>query len=1284
MNDVLKFGKKLFTFSVVAMTLAWSLGVSALVPVVAHAEGECPTLSAGDLVQLTGNSAVFLLNSNLERLYFPNSEVYHTWYSDFSGVNKLTQTCFNAYPQTSSAPYGVSFRPGSMLVKEEVNNTVYAVTPNGTKVALPSEEVASALYGSNWTTKVRDVNSAWWTTVYPTVGTALVSAVPHAGMLVKKASSDSVYFVKDGKLYMVDGTLGASAGSVQTVSDSVFATVEDSGSTVTKATVLDLLVNLGQGTTTTPPTASGNLAVSLNASTPTSATLPKSATNVDVLKVNLVAGSSAVTVNEVTVKRSGAGLTTGLTSYLYDGEVRLGSSGRTFSSDTNTAEFTSLGLVVPANSTKVLTVRLQTGTTAGEHNFSITAINSSLGTTVTGLPVTGNTFTVSSAVTAGTLTVVGTGTLSNPTVGDTNVTMAQFKLTAATEDEMFSAITLKQDGTLTTSNLSNFKLYQGVDVVPTTATLNGRYLTLALNTPLKLVNGASKTFSLVGDISASADVADTIVFFMNNAADVKAVGTSYGYGALATITSYDDAGNSSTLTLQGGGVTISNHSASAHDVKVDSTSVELMRVAVKAVSDSTEVQKMTLQLETTSTTNSAVSYGLYKDLGTGDQYDSTTDTLLIRNIKLIDADSGQTIGSAKAITDADSWADGNNTNATLTFTYTDYFTVAKGATKNVAVVADINTAQVSGVVYKATLEFGSTVFTAKDSKDNTITDVVPATNVAGYNVTTRSSSLTVSRAASPESRTVVKGSTVDALGMIFTAGSGAGNDVKVSALTLNTYINASTTADVYYTLNTETETVATPANAVVTQVSLYVGDTLVAGPATVDSNGKAIFSSSKFVGGYYTIPAGTSKTIVAKAVISGNAPYGSENDAFAFTLATADITAEDANGSFDATVTGTNLNGTTAPSVAITVAANGTITTAANSGKPDAGIVLAGLSTEQEMHRITLTATKEAFNVQKMTILVSSTDAYDDVEYVQLYSSTGTQLGPDGGVGLNSSGQAVFDSLNFSVANTGETVVVVKAKFSAIGERTTNTVGTAGTGADSGDFVEFRLDTTADYFKAVATSGFTDTAADAAVGNTMSVRLSKPTVAVATLPSTSLSTGSNTGKTIMKFTVTAPANGDVVLGSIAPYIDFNDSDGTDAWLRITSGTLYAFDVTGSETQLNTDGYVTSTTSSTDGQFLINFDTTKVVTIAAGTTRTFEVRADIAGVEAGDSIDTYFVRDAGNLSAFTETFANAYGDANNDFVWSDQSADSDGVGSTEWVNGFYLSLPTSHFSVSKSS
>ncbi|MBI4993263.1 MAG: hypothetical protein HZC26_03990, partial [Candidatus Magasanikbacteria bacterium] len=85
MTDLLKIGKKVFTVSVVVMTILWSVGVSALVPLVAVA-ADCPELEAGDLFKVPGDSAVFYVNADMEKMYFFNSEVYHTWYDDFSGV----------------------------------------------------------------------------------------------------------------------------------------------------------------------------------------------------------------------------------------------------------------------------------------------------------------------------------------------------------------------------------------------------------------------------------------------------------------------------------------------------------------------------------------------------------------------------------------------------------------------------------------------------------------------------------------------------------------------------------------------------------------------------------------------------------------------------------------------------------------------------------------------------------------------------------------------------------------------------------------------------------------------------------------------------------------------------------------------------------------------------------------------------------------------------------------------------------------------------------------------
>ena len=73
MTDVIKFGKKFFTVGVVITTIIWSLGVALLVPAVASA-ATCPTLSAGDMIKVTGKPAIYAVNNDLKVLYFPSGD----------------------------------------------------------------------------------------------------------------------------------------------------------------------------------------------------------------------------------------------------------------------------------------------------------------------------------------------------------------------------------------------------------------------------------------------------------------------------------------------------------------------------------------------------------------------------------------------------------------------------------------------------------------------------------------------------------------------------------------------------------------------------------------------------------------------------------------------------------------------------------------------------------------------------------------------------------------------------------------------------------------------------------------------------------------------------------------------------------------------------------------------------------------------------------------------------------------------------------------------------------
>jgi len=1219
----------------------------------------------GSLIKMNGLSSVYYLGADGKRYVFPNQTTYNSWYKDFSGVVTISQSELESYPLGSN----ITMRPGTYLVKITTNPKVYAVEPGGLLRAIPDEASAKALYGDNWAKRVVDVPDAFFTNYK--MGTTLAAGEIPAGTLVKNPNNPDVYYF-DGTNYrkIVDeAAFNANRfrfDFVLTISTAITAsgnniTTNEFGNPDSSAT--------GQGT---QPGQGTGLTVALSSETPASATIPSNSSHVVFTKFNITASSDgAVVLDTIKVKRSGVGPYNDISGvYLYDGDVRL-TNRKTFTSDTNEAEFSALNYTIPAGTTKTFSIvaDIDDAGKTGNHALGIasaSAITTIGGAVVSGsFPVIGNMMSLS-ATPAGIATIepVTTG-LTDPTIGDTNVAVASFKI-ETDEDSYFNSITLKQDGSLATNLLSNFKLYQGSTEVPVSYTINNRRVTLILNTPFKMLSGASKIFTVKADISSNAETGKDIVFFVDTNADLLVTSDAYGFGLATDITKYDTAAKSKTLTLKGGSVTISNGSAPAHDVKTDSTGVELARVTLKSNADTVEIQKMTVQILSTKVTSSYVvgtttitdSYGTYYDKGSDGKYNGT-DILLIRNIKIKDATTGQTLASAKAITDATGWTDANDVDAPLTFTWTDYFTVSKGTTRTLVIVADINSNQTSGVQHTAKFDFTAGNFTVKDSQDNTVTDIVPASVISGNPVTTKTSSLTVSRASSPESRTVVKGSTVDALGMIWSAGSGTGNDVKVSALTLDTYVDADNNGT--YALKTEG---TVDANELVQQVELYVDGVKIAGPVSVDTNGRAVFDSSDFVGGYYTVPAGTNKTVIVRAIASTNAPYGGNDDRFAFTMDADDITAEDANGSVTATVSGTDVNGTTNPVVGITVTGAGTITVAIDSGRPDAQIIIAGAPIEQELSRIKLTATKENFLVDKLTAQVNEAGSYDDVEYLKLYDSAGAPL--SGNVSLDSDGEATFSGLSINVVRGVDTVLVIKGKIAAIGERTVATNGTAGTGADTGDSLTVSIETTAGKFHAIGvSSSAVDDAADAAVGQTMVVRKTKPAVAPASLPVTSLSDAT---LVLYKFTVTADSNNDVVLKAIQPDMTLNDNS-VAGTLDITTSTVFLYDVTSGETQLNTTGV--------DMDDLIEIDDSKVVTIARGTIRTFEIRGTVTGSAAGDSINTRITKDTAALSDGTGTAANAVLDAQNNFIWSDKSADTNGVGSVEWINSYLLtSWPTS--------
>lgn len=123
----------------------------------------------GSLVKSSINSSVYYLVDG-GRYAFPNEKVFFSWYGDFSSVATISGAELASYPLTGN----VTYRPGLWLIKIRTDERVYAVSRYGVLHWVATEQVASALYGTKWSTKVHDISDTFF--INYKIGTPIGSA----------------------------------------------------------------------------------------------------------------------------------------------------------------------------------------------------------------------------------------------------------------------------------------------------------------------------------------------------------------------------------------------------------------------------------------------------------------------------------------------------------------------------------------------------------------------------------------------------------------------------------------------------------------------------------------------------------------------------------------------------------------------------------------------------------------------------------------------------------------------------------------------------------------------------------------------------------------------------------------------------------------------------------------------------------------------------------------------------------------------------------------------------
>jgi hypothetical protein len=352
---------------------------------------------------------------------------------------------------------------------------------------------------------------------------------------------------------------------------------------------------------------------------------------------------------------------------------------------------------------------------------------------------------------------------------------------------------------------------------------------------------------------------------------------------------------------------------------------------------------------------------------------------------------------------------------------------------------------------------------------------------------------------------------------------------------------------------------------------------------------------------------------------------------------------------------------------------------------------MAANTTGNTMTILRFKATAEQINVTKVRLsLLSPSSTGIDLASVSIYDgSTLLSTGVFGNYAGTLNGASTTFTLSpaLQVPANSEKVVTIKADIAAI--TTTDTVATAGHSV--------RID----YYGSTSTSENLGTgmSSGAAIsnysGNSASnlayLYRSVPTVAAVALPTTVMANGT---MVLGKFKVTADAKGDVDIYKFT----FKISTSTGSVTQLAIANLTLVDVTDStEVTLyaSTVSYYAEVFSGSIADFILlaspgtpGTSTVTPRTIAAGTTKKFELRGTLSGSWASGTISTQLEGDSVETSKASGTYgltaANVdINSGGNDFIWSDfsdadHSTSATGSSTADWYNGYLVSgLPSSN-------
>lgn len=1206
--------RKAVVFTLIAALCAWTVAAYGF-----SLTQTAQAASAGDLIKMDGNPAVYYLGSDLKRYVFPNEKTYMTWYDGFSGVVTVSQSELESYAIGGN----VTYRAGTRLGKITTDPKVYSIEPGGVLRWITSETIASDLYGSNWNQRIDDIPDPFF--VNYTVGTDLTSSNYPSGQLVKMSGSADVYYIDGTSKRMVQDASAMGANGFMdkwVIETSLDLSGLTAGSPITGSET-ELMTTAGPEVGTPPVSSTGSLAISLASDTPASGTAVNNAARVGFTKVNMTATGGDVTVDSVIVERMGLSLNSNFSDIILldvsnatpvqfaeqiDNEKNLSSDNlATFNQD----------IVVPNGATKSILIagNMSSSLSAGENAMlGLKEVKLSGSATMTGsLPVVGNAMTMNGSVTIASVTVAAGGQnpgASTQNVGTNDYIFRSLRLTnnSSVEDVEVHRLLFTQKGTADDDDVQNFDLVVDGSVVKSVKMADNKKVDFKLDTPITIGEGNNKEFSLRGDIMDGSG--RTISLDVENKIDVVVKGKTYGYFRIPTYP------NTSRPYF---GTTGDDTSISRGSITFSKGVISSLNVAEGGDQQPLGAFKATVQGESVDVTQFAVNVGV---TGTGNAQD-------VSNIRIKDA-SGKVIGGP---------VDPSTTGQRATSTDTITFPVG---TNTYTVEGDLNNDFGANDTIVLTVSDPSTYVIAEGNVTNESITPGPTSDLALDTVTVKVGAMDASVSATPAGQSVIVGQSGFTFANFILDASASGEAIRVTQIAVKH---------------------TTSANSIqsnIANLQLFDGATALFPIQQPTSQVATVATSTFSLTNPIVVPKGGNKTLTIKGDIVG----GTSGQTHSFGLNGSSLTGVGVDTANTITANVTASDGQT-----MEIASTGSLTMAGDSSSPTSDGLFVGGASKVTVGVLNMTAENEDLDLTSIHLDAAAVNGgalNDEFSRVYLY---------DGSTEIASAVPTTTDTITFG--NMAGKFMIPKGssgKKLTVKVDTSEVTNTKGDGypGDSGDGITFSIAEDA-YSAKGQYSGSDVTAANKTgtfSGKSFTIHKSVPTFEKLALASNTLFDSS--GVPMFKFKLTADPKGDIgfykasflvaTSGVSASSFELIESPGTGSEVNLTTDAARSVSAYNNDTQWMLDILFDI---STDGQGDIR-------TVSAGSSKTFELRGSVTGSSSGDTVSVSMLGDLLRNSAYPDEATNIDSEEQNDFIWSDLfwgSATDTSSGIPEWFNGY---------------